>query len=81
MALEVKDLENGDSEQYLVDPRALHQGIRAFKRALTVSNYDSPSTTKRESRKEREEKEEKEERVKRIFQFDCLLKSIIDVLH
>ena len=39
LALEVKNLENGDSEQYLVDPRALHQGIRAFKRALTVSNY------------------------------------------
>ena len=38
LALEIKNLENGDSEQYLVDPRALHQGIRAFIRALTVSN-------------------------------------------
>ena len=38
LALEIKNLENGDSEQYLADSRALHQGIRAFKRALTVSN-------------------------------------------
>ena len=36
----MKILENGDSEQYLADSRAPHQGIRAFKRVLTVSNCD-----------------------------------------
>ena len=49
LAIEVKDLENGASEQYLVDPKALHQGIRAFKRALTVSNYDFLVLAQRES--------------------------------
>ena len=49
LAIEVKDLENGASEQDLVDPKALHQGIRAFKRALTVSNYDFLVLAQRES--------------------------------
>ena len=49
LAFEVKNLENGASEQYLVDPRALHQGIRAFKRALTVSNYDFLVIAQRDS--------------------------------
>lgn len=33
----------------LVDPKALHQGIHAFKRALTVSNYDFLVLAQRES--------------------------------
>ena len=62
MALEVKNLENGDSEQYLVDPRALHQGIRAFKRALTVSNYDFLVLAQRKERAGKKEKKKKKKK-------------------